>query len=816
MLPEFFLAWRFLRPVRALLLFLSILLALFMALSQMYWHSYSAYYSTVPPGATAKQYFTLGSDEIDAMGEFNQCMVEQVQLLDDIDQSLVYMANQSRISFDILHPAGVETVLASAFALTSPDFVEFYGLEPKEVFFDAQQNFQERWIYVFDDWYQENTHLIGEYQGYPALELFFEETIGGETWKDTLMVPIAGVLNRNFQPWMDADETKFIASIGLSTWHVVSINGVFEIEPPSLLADDLATSYRNAARLQVVAPAFTTSSELEKSVNQQIFSQPSPCVAQQPEVRTIKVLPGGRTQTSYYNKIAESLNLLSIITLAIGAIVVMFGLAIAQRLPSVRQSEMVIKLAMGAAPKRLFQQLVLEAGLLLLLTLALAWLIYWPMNRYAQVLGFVQGTQINWFVVLFGVAMISFLLGAMVLANRSLQKPELVYQRLNTLRHNIAHKFFALQLTHALYSALIATVVMVMLMLSMAYWAKLVPKDVLANTDYLVVHSEFEDYDSSGFGFGWNASLSNLIRSNPEQVAAACVGWEANTQNWQLAGGEQSPIVPLYSAAATPSFFKNVLGLESATARGALVTVPAAQRLGLSSDLRDSEAAKLANVPTLAADGSLQLRGNMSVQRVIPAFSLPERVNAPYVFTVSRGPECYGTMFVSPQFDMAKLGEISYDWFEPPKRYYTKTWAQYFRDSQPLVQARLVLVLSLSLIAALALVITITLNSRFLISRMQPWYWLNIAQGMPPSIAKRQIMFRMSWLTLVSLLVGALVANSAFYQLFSDIASMLTLKDNVLITTLVVAGILIAQLSIVWWFLRRLSQRDLSAWQVAQ
>lgn len=816
MLPELMLSWRFLRPIRGLLLFLSLLVALFMALSQMYWHSYSAYYSTVPTGAAAKQYFTLGTDEIDAMGMLNQCMIEQITTLDEIDESLVFMPYQSRVSLDILHPAGVETVLASAFALTSPDFVEFYGLAPKEVFFDAQQNFQERWIYVFDDWYQENAHLIGNYQGYPALELFFEDTIGGETFKDTLMVPIAGVLNRDFQPWMDFDETKFIASVGLSTWQVVSYNGVFEIKPPSLLEDELATSYRDAAHLQVVASEFTTPSTLEKSVNQQVFNQPASCVVQQPEVRTLKVLPGTRTQTSAYNKVAESLSLLSIITLAIGAIVVLFALAIAQRLPSVRQSEMVIKLAMGAAPKRLFQQVALEAGLLLLLTLGLAWLIYWPTNRYAQVLGFVQGAQINWLVALFGVGLISLLLGAMLLANRSLQQPELVYQRLNTLRHNIAHRFFALQCTHALYSALIATVVMVMLMLSTAYWAQLVPKDALSNTDYLVVHSEFADYDSSGFSFGWNASLANLIRSNPEDVAAACVGWEANTQNWQLAGGEQSPIVALYTAEATPSFFTNVLGMESATARGALVTEPAAQRLGLSSDLRDSEAAKLANVPTLAADGRLQLRGNMSVQGVLPAFSLPERVDAPYVFTVSRGPECYGTMFVSPQFDMAKLSDISYDWFEPPNRYYTKTWSQYFRDSQPLVQARLVLVLSLSLIAAVALVITIILNSRFLISRMQPWYWLNIAQGMSPSIAKRQIIFRIGWLTLFSLLVGALVANSAFYQLFSNIASMLSLTDRVSITTLVVAGILIAQLSIVGWLLRRLSQRDLSAWQIAQ
>ncbi|WP_119393939.1 ABC transporter permease family protein [Salinibius halmophilus] len=812
MLPELSLSWRFLRPIRGLLFFLSILMAAFLALSQMYWHSYSAYQAAVPSGAAAKQYFTLGSDEIDAMGELDQCMIDQVRQLDGIDASQVYMGMRSHRAVELLHDSGSDAYEAYTFTMTEPSFVDFYGLQPVETFFDANQLFPERWVYVFDEWFQENQHLISEHQGYPALELYVEDEFGDQKVKGTLATPIAGVLPSDFNPWMDGQEVKFITSIGLASWQFVGINGVFELEPPSLAEDDLPTSWDKAARMQVIASKYDSASALQQSVNQQIFNQPAPCVSQQRDISNIKVLPGARTQTSTYAMLSESFNLLSIVTLAMGAIVLLFSLAIAQRLPLVRQSEMLIKVAMGAPPKRLTKQLLIEASLFLLFTLVVAGLIYWPLNTYALLLGFVKGNQVNLLVAALALLFVGLLLMFILLANRKLQQAHLVYQGLNTIRHNIANKFFALQLTHVVYSALIGVVMLIMLLLSLAYRAQLTPNDLLSKTDFLVVHSEYEDYDANGFSFGWNASLSNLLRTYPDDVAAACVGWETSTQNWQLSG-DSSAIVSLYSGQATLSFFTQVLGVEQATARGVFLSQPAASLLGLANDTRDFEEVRLASVPDTAADGSLRLRGNTRVQGIVEAFNLPKRYQVPYVLSVSRGPECYGTMFVSPEFDIDQLNEITYDYWEPPKRYFTKTWSEYMAESQPLAQARLNLVMGLSLLAGVSLLLTLALNTRYLVNRMQPWYWLNIAQGQPPAKARQQIIVRVGMLSALALIVGGAIAGSVFYQLFPEVAKWLTLEAGLKTVLATVAGIFAVQLLVLWWCLRPIMQKDLSAWQ---
>ncbi|WP_119393963.1 hypothetical protein [Salinibius halmophilus] len=816
MLPELSLSWRFVKPLRALLAFLIILLASFMAIALMYWQTAQDYRQNVPSGVVEKNYFTVGFDAISELGRIDECTVDQINDIDGITSSMVELEmlydDQSTIIGDTRTLALVDDQIQTV----APNFLDFFGIEPTERFFDHRQLYQERWVYVNETWWQQNQHLAKERNGYLSLEVAISFMGNGEELVDTQVLPIAGILPGDFHPYQSQQQPAIIASNGLSYWHPEEQYNGFVFEPPR------APGSRSYwwARLLISADNNTSLAELETRINQTLLESPAPCVRYLYAFRNMKLLPGSRMDLAEYEKQGESVSLLTLVVIALGIIVCLYTLALAQRLQSVRQQEFLLKIAMGGSPKRIAMQILAETSMFAVLALVLAVVVYLPLNHFADAIGFVSTSELQltpWLILLGVVFAIGFYL---VMASRKVADPEYVYQGLTNLRHKIQHKFWWLQLNHAIYLVVLAVAVLIMGLISTAYWRQLMPNDVMSKTDYQVVVQDWQmtngEVETLSEFYPSEADVLALLRDNRDRVALQCGNYDV--QGMQLKGANEPP-VNIVNSVASDSFFEHVLDLGPIEGRQAFITPDAAKALNISSDMRDLADVRIANVPGVNAEGRVVLRGSQGIQRVLPEMNMPNLASAPIMYkplSVPTGTSCFsGVLWVAPDFDKQLIDnlEMSLSYAGKDLGYRLLSWQEYMALEQEVAVQRLRLVLVLSALAMVSLFAIVLLNTSYLFKHMQPWYWLNIAQGMPPRVAKIQTQLRIGVLSAIALVTALVIAVFGFYEFFPLVSQWLPRRDALNLAVIATVLILVVQQVSLWWCARTLNNKDLSVWQ---
>lgn len=810
MLPELSLSWRLIKPVRALLVFLVILLASFIALGQLYWQVVQAYQKSVPTGAASANYLTVGSEQLSQSGMLNQCMVGTLSNRANADDYATFY--QLYENDWIVKSASNRVSVPSERIQTIPDnFIEFFGVTPIEQFFDHNTMYRERWVYVRESWWLANQHLAVSHNQELALTVSQKVETSTEIVRSSETLPIAGVLPDDFWPYQDRDKTDLFVSNGLAYWApFIAFSGEWQFDRPyhSAFVDN------TWAKTILKMPSNVSAAQLQAQLNE----IPAPCID---TATYFKVLPGTRTDAPSYQSQRESASLLSLIMLVLTIITLLYSIAVAQRLQSVRQQEFLLKVAIGGSPARLAKQIWLETLMLCIVSVALSVLIYSPLNSHAQTLGFAQSETFSllpWLLLSAGVFLIG---GYLVLASRKVVDPEYVYQGLTNMRHKISHKFWWLQLNHALYLVVLAIAVLVMGLLSSAYWRQLTPNDALAQSQYKILVDEWQDEAGrSTFVSSFDSSrdVFQILRENRDDMAKLC--FDQLAISVQVVDSNLRPEVVVQSIASY-SFFDHVLNLgerdlSKRGSRDSYLTQSAANKLGLETDMRDVGDTRLATVPRLDANESLRFTGKASIQQVLPTMNLPNQADAPILFQPQLVPACNGVIWVAPDFDVGQLNDLEYTVAMNGKRIGFKLmdWQDYMILAQPIAGERLRLVIVLSAIALAALLVIVLLNTQFLFQRMQPWYWLNIAQGMPPRVAKMQTQLRIGVLSTVALAIALALALVGFYQFFPLVAQWLPQRNALNMAIVATVSILLVQQVSLWWCARSLNNKDLSVWRV--
>lgn len=403
-----------------------------------------------------------------------------------------------------------------------------------------------------------------------------------------------------------------------------------------------------------------------------------------------------------------------------------------------------------------------------------------------------------------------------VLTSRKVADPEYVYQGLNNLRHKIQHKFWWMQLNHTVYLVVLAIAVLIMGLISSAYWRQLAPNDVLSKSEFKVLVEDWRMPDGKTETFstyyGQIPELTALLRNHKDDLALQCGNYDV--MGMKIHGQPDEPATVVNSI-ASDSFFEHVLNLGPIEGRNAFITEEAAKALNISSDARDISNVRIANVPRLDASGNLQLAGRQGVQRVLPPMSMPNVANAPIMYLPKSIPfGCGGILWVSPEFNARLFDTLEYQLTSGERLgYRLLTWREFMTLEQEVAVQRLRLVVGLSALALMSLFAIVLLNTSYLFKRMQPWYWLNIAQGMPPRTAKIQTQLRIGVMSAVALLIALVIAVFGFYEFFPLVSQWLPRRDALNISVVATVLILVMQQLSLWWCARTLNNKDMSAWQ---
>lgn len=813
MLPELSLSWRFIKPVRGLLVFLVILLASFVAIGVMYWQTLQEYQQNVPTGAMPNHYYSVGYNNLSHLGDLQGCTIDQVSQAPGVLDTALSMPLLGFDNGELVAPERTVTITSEQIQTASQNFLSFFGVEPIERFFDHQQVFQERWVYLNEAWWQANQELLIEHNGLPAIQLRQQANRDGKILSDRQVFPVAGILPANFHPYQDRATPNIIVSNGMFYWHIEeNRDRSWAYQPP------IATSESGfwIGELFVISKASTTAQRLERHINRALLDQPASCASSSSSFQQISVLPGTRSDLAAYQTLGESVSLLSLIMIGLGLIVGLYTLAFAQRLQQVRQQEFLLKIALGASPKRIGKLLLVETTLFSLLALILSVLIYWPLNAFSDAIGFVSARQFTiwpWLVLMMTIFAIGLYI---VLSSRKVADPEYVYQGLNNLRHNIVHKFWWMQLNHAAYLVILAIAVLIMGLVSTSYWRQLAPNDALSKTDYKILIADWAQPDgsirtNSEFSTTYSPEWLAVLRNHPEELAMQCgltdFPTQSDAKSMTVHGSQADPVTIIISQ-ASHAFFTQVLDLGSVQGRNALITVSAAKRLNMSTDTRDLADIQLSSAPTIDANGKLMLIGRQGIQGVLPAINIPNLANVPILYSPKRVPNnCMGIIWVSPQFDLNVLPNDS------GVSYRLLGWHEYMALEQEVAVQRLRLVIGLSVLAMISLFAIVLLNTNYLFKRMQPWYWLNIAQGMPPRVAKIQTQLRIGVLSAIAVVIALAIAVLGFYEYFSLVSQWLPKRDALNLAVIATVLILVIQQLSLWWCARTLNNKDMSAWQ---
>ncbi|WP_158583864.1 ABC transporter permease family protein [Salinibius halmophilus] len=808
MLPELSLSWCFVKPLRSLLAFLIILLASFMAIGLMYWQTLQDYQQNVPAGAAPNHYFSVGYNNLSHLGDLQSCTIYQ------FSQTLDTAVSAPLLGFDngeLVGPERTVKITSEQIQTASQNFLSFFGVEPVERFFDHQQRFQERWVYLNEAWWLANQEMLIEHNGLPAIALRQQKDINGKIISDRQVFPVAGILPANFHPYQDSAKPNIIVSNGMFHWYIEqNRDQSHAFQPP------LATSEPWIGELFVTTKTSTTAKRLERQLNRILLDQPAACAGYDSSFRQISVLPGTRTDLAAYQTLGESVSLLSLIMIGLGLIVGLYTLAFAQRLQQIRQPEFLLKIAMGASPNRIGKQVLVETALFSLLALVFAVVLYLPLNVFADTIGFVSARQFTiwpWLVLL----MVIFAIGLyLVLSSRKVADPEYVYQGLNNLRHNIVHNFWWMQLNHAAYLVILAIAVLIIGLVSTSYWRQLAPNDALSKTDYKVLIADIEKADGSirtysEFNATYGPEWQAVLRNHPDDLAMQCGLTDFPTQSdakSMTVHGSQADPVTIINSQASHAFFKQVLDMGSVQGRNALISASAAKSLNISTDTRDLADIQLSSAPVIDASGKLTFIGRQNIQGVLPAINMPNLANVPILYSPKRVPSnCLGIIWVAPQFDLNTLPN------DRGQRYRLLSWHEYMALEQEVAVQRLRLVLVLSTLAMVSLFAIVLLNTSYLFKHMQPWYWLNIAQGMPPRVAKMQTQLRIGVLSAIALVTALVIAVFGFYEFFPLVSQWLPKRDALNLAVIATVLILVVQQVSLWWCARTLNNKDLSVWQ---